>query len=335
MPENPKAMTFALKSIGGNLSGGEWIAAEGEITEDSVGRLDAVCEQYGIKEAHILRLNTPGGSLEGGLRLGEWLREHKFHTEVGSAIPDDYGNFLRAPGQCVSAGAFAFIGGVSRDVGAGELGVHQFYNPVAWDDPEATLFNAHHLSAHQLQSALLIDFAVKMGVDPRFVSTASKTGPDSMHYFDEAEVVELKIRWNPKKFDPWLIEPMGNGVAALSRTQDRTQTATFYRRSNGVPRLSVTLDGIPWEWFSDALPSVETVHAFGLTFPANSVTLSQQNGAPVLEFRLPGVDGNTIASARWPGITVDGPRYMLSAFSYEMPVENAVRAIRIAMRNPI
>jgi hypothetical protein len=43
--------------------------------------------------------------------------------------------------------------------------------------------------------------------------------------------------------------------------------------------------------------------------------------------------GKTVSSAKWAGVGVDGPRFMWSAFSYELPKENADAAISVALKN--
>jgi hypothetical protein len=325
-------MTFVLRGDGGNHDGAEWIAAEGVIQENSVSDLAGFARRTG---SFTVRFSTPGGSLEGGLRLGEWIRDHKFSTEVGTTVPDKYGHSERAPGRCASAGAFAFIGGVARSVDADELGVHQFYYPIGWNNPSQKLYNARHLSSNQLQSALLIDFANRMGVDPRFVSTASSTLPQNMYYFTDVELDEFRIRWSPRRFMPWSLEPHDDGVVAVSRTQDGTRVGTFYCTPDGVPHLEVTVSDIPFDWYRDAIDAVDQVCGFGLTFPKSALSLRTKNGATALDYRLPGVDGVTIVNARWPGVGVEGPRYIWNGFQFEMPREKAIASVKVVLRNPI
>jgi hypothetical protein len=59
------------------------------------------------------------------------------------------------------------------------------------------------------------------------------------------------------------------------------------------------------------------------------------NGVLAVEFTLKGVEGKTIANSKWPGVSVDGPRYMWGPFTYEMPRENAEAAIDVALKNRI
>ena len=64
-----------------------------------------------VRDLVTLNLNSPGGSLIGGIRLGYALRELAVHTNVG------------LDQSCLSACALAFLGGDVRTV-EGRLGVH-------------------------------------------------------------------------------------------------------------------------------------------------------------------------------------------------------------------
>ena len=192
--------------------------------------------------------------------------------------------------------------------------MHQFYNEISLRDPSARVFSSLDMSEHQFISAILIDYVFRMGVDPRFVSAAASTPPLEMKFLDEQTLESLKVRWNPKEFEPWSIEPRGAGVIAITRSRDRTKTATFGCYADGIPRLTIEdqhFDRIGIEWIKDAMKVIEGVQAFDLNFPKDVLQLQSFDGAPVLQFDLRGVDGRTIATADWAGVSVDGPRLML------------------------
>ncbi len=180
-------MTFQLRSQGGNLVGSEWIAGEGEIVDETPDDLERFLRSFGYTEnpgGWSVRLHSPGGRLTAGIRLGETIRKLKLDTEVGATEPDGH-DWKRVPGHCASAAAFAFLGGLSRWVSGGELGVHQFYAEISLRDPTAKVFSSLDMSEHQFISALLIEYVFRMGVDPRFVSIAATTPPMEMHFFDD------------------------------------------------------------------------------------------------------------------------------------------------------
>ena len=272
----------------------------------------------------------------GGIKLGEWLRNHSFGSEVGSSMPDGSGWWKPSPGTCVSACAFAFLGGIARDAGSGQVGVHQFYNQVFLRDPSAKMFNAIDLSAQQLVSAVLIDYAYRMGVDPRFVSIAASTPPGDMHFLDEQELDDLKVRWKPKEFEPWAIEPSGRGVIAFTKTRDKSVTAALYCGLDRVARLFIRPDSSDLGWYAQAMTVVSApVAALGLNLPREAIALKNVSGLPALEFTLRGLDPKTVAAVKWFGTSVEGPRYMLNGFDFDLPRQNAEVTMSIALKNCI
>jgi hypothetical protein len=253
-------MTFAVKGIGGNATPNSyWIAAEGDIAEDSAEDLEKYLKQYGDTAAYEVRLHSHGGSLVGGIKLGEFIRKHKFSTTVGRTVPGDPNikhYYVPADGVCVSACAIAFIGGVERSADEKSLGIHQFYQEASLKNPSEKLFNALDMSNQQLISALLIDYAFRMGVDPRFIAMASATPPDSMYYLSKEELELLRVNWRPKDFEPWSIEVSGRGVIAFTKSKDKTKTAVLFCRADKVPRLFLRPDSTDFDWYAQAMKNV-------------------------------------------------------------------------------
>lgn len=160
-------MTFNLRSSGGNYVGAEWIAAEGEIIDETADDLERYLKSFGHAEnpgGWSVRFNSRGGTLPGGIRLGELIRKLKLNTEIGGTEADGL-HWKRVTGCCASACAFAYLGGLSRDASGGELGVHQFHDEISLRDPSAKIFNSLDMSQHQFISAMLIDYTFRMGVD--------------------------------------------------------------------------------------------------------------------------------------------------------------------------
>jgi hypothetical protein len=202
-------MTFKVKGVGGNVEGAYWIAAEGDIVEDSADDFEKYLKEYGDTSASEVRLHSHGGSLIGGIKLGELIRKRKFSTTVGRTVSDDVSNKHygdKADGVCVSACAIAFIGGVERYANEKVLGIHQFYQEASLKNPSEKVFDALDMSGQQMISAILIDYAFRMGVDPRFIAMASATPPNSMYYLSKEELELLKVNWRPNDFEPWSIE---------------------------------------------------------------------------------------------------------------------------------
>jgi hypothetical protein len=82
-PNTPMQFSLAHTDMGASGHCCAWIAAEGEITKQTPDEFKAFLKKNSIATASI-RLNSPGGSLIAGIKLGEMFREGKFSTEVGS-----------------------------------------------------------------------------------------------------------------------------------------------------------------------------------------------------------------------------------------------------------
>ncbi|MBK7706482.1 MAG: hypothetical protein IPJ30_12060 [Acidobacteria bacterium] len=122
--------------------GNSWrIYAIGEIDADAGKRLEAFLKENKIPEKSTLALDSPGGSLFGGITLGRVIREAGLFTYVGkkSTKPDD----LIQPGECYSACALAFLGGQFRWVNPpSEYGVHRFNSRAKGDIDVAQVVSA-------------------------------------------------------------------------------------------------------------------------------------------------------------------------------------------------
>src|SRR5262249_39492130 len=134
-------MTFEVKGVGGNVVGAYWIAAEGDIVEDSADDLEKYVKENSWVTEYEVRLHSHGGSLIGAIKLGELFRKHKFSTTVGRTLGDKVPH-AQANGVCESACAIAFIGGVERSADEKVLGIHQFYQEAALTNPSEKVFNA-------------------------------------------------------------------------------------------------------------------------------------------------------------------------------------------------
>jgi hypothetical protein len=193
-------MKFKLAS-GGNsvICGrvcGEWVMAQGDITPESYLELAKFLETNKLGKDIKIYLNSNGGSLLGGLMLGQVLRAFEANVSIGVTTTHRYtGESLRMitelakspyvspnwkpdenyfsydvvnedQGTCLSACAYAFFGGVQREVpGKAKLGLHQFFSDEAVRDPLSKQFTSYDLSLQQQLTALVADYVGKMGVD--------------------------------------------------------------------------------------------------------------------------------------------------------------------------
>ena len=135
-------MSFKSVNTGGNHCCW-WTAAEGEITDATP---DAFRRSLSSENpTTLLRLNSAGGSLFGALELGLLIRQSNFETEIGHTE-----GFNKLPGECASACAYAFMGGIARSLEEGaKLGVHRFYSRAAIENYSAKQFSAGDLDSTQ------------------------------------------------------------------------------------------------------------------------------------------------------------------------------------------
>jgi hypothetical protein len=178
-----------------DLGLGDIVLAQGKIerkSEDGFG--EAV---KNLPAGTIVVLNSMGGDLVGGLRLGQSIRARDFNTWVMDATSDNPAiKDKKNMGRCFSSCAYTFLGGVLRRVDkAGQLGVHQFRNT---DDK---------LDANQAQkiSAMLARYLDTMGINRQLLDQALLTEPGKMTLIPETQ----RIAWN--------IEPSLPSTVTLSK----------------------------------------------------------------------------------------------------------------------
>jgi len=168
------------------MQGGRYeIYASGVIQDDSADRLLSFVKERKIQDARVY-FDSPGGSLVGGLKLGEEIRTLGFETGVKA---QDYKYDVGPKAVCASACSYAFAGGVHRffDDGEGSLGLHQFYSS-----------NASDLSSSDTQtlSAVVVAYLTRMGVDARSFAVAGLTNSSEMTWLSSADAKSIGLADN-------------------------------------------------------------------------------------------------------------------------------------------
>lgn len=159
-------------------------------------------------------LNSTGGNLLAGLKLGQIFRDRNISTFVGRAVKNDSINGLWRflIGECYSSCAYAFLGGSNRFVPEeSSLGFHQFF----WD-PQTTYVNRSAEGAateSQLVSGLIAGYIASMGVDGTLLWAASRAQSDDLYIPNFSELITLKIV-TVQGFGRFTLIPVGDGVAA-------------------------------------------------------------------------------------------------------------------------
>lgn len=178
LPFSAKAqeMTFESACLG-NAVEGCYVIAKGQIVADTPRKFTDFMQDNSPDGNKVL-LESPGGSLAAGVRLGRMFRAREMHTVVGEGTPVKNREGFPGPAICNSACAYAFLGGKTRTLQKGSsLGFHRFFIPnKKMDGDEA-----------QSLSGELITYIVSMGVDARIFSLASTKGEEQMYKVSEDE----------------------------------------------------------------------------------------------------------------------------------------------------
>ena len=199
-------MTFFLAGNGGNCNGCEWIAAQGEITENTPDRFRRYLDNHG--EAHLIILHSEGGNLLAAMELGRLIRATGAATSVGQTLSfdDDFSDYNETvPGVCASACVFALMGGVERWVeDESMVGVHQFYSASGEDIDSETV---------QKVAGISLLYTLRMGIDPSVIVAAGVTSPDGIYWFSTEEIHEFGLDNSSHFIDPWRLKPYAAGLA--------------------------------------------------------------------------------------------------------------------------
>lgn len=230
LPANPSPadeMRFSFGRTGGNCASCQWIAAQGEITSKTpthfIDFLNLKLRE-GVK--YEVRFHSTSGDLTGALILGSLIRDLGLHTGIartvlsyeppacgGTGPPCDITN--DEPGECLSACAYAFAGGVERRIDkADRIGVHQFYDQEALKVPNEKQFTALDRAQDQLTFSVLLGYLAKMGVSAEFSEISSKTLPNEITYLDQNTIQRTGIGNMYWSAEEWRVIPYGNGAMA-------------------------------------------------------------------------------------------------------------------------
>ena len=148
-----------------------YVLGSGRITLDSPARFQAFAASLPSQRLRVF-LNSHGGSLVGGIRLGLALRQ--------------YGATVSVPrgAVCASACTYAFLGGVVRGVPQGaRLGVHRFFARDAeqMQRPVPAVLE-------QQATALLTHYVAAMGAHPALVGLAARVDHRTIHFLSPTEL---------------------------------------------------------------------------------------------------------------------------------------------------
>lgn len=195
---NNQAMSFRIdRPCDGNSDKcAPSIYAEGVIALDTpekfmafVTRAKADKSNYLPKYPTVI-LISPGGSVLGGVRLGEAIRSHNFDTYA----PYD--------GFCASACSLAFLGGVGRALDPeSKFGIHQFSSGDKGGDESVT----------QITVVLLADYIERMGVNRMLLDYASLVPPSEMYWLSDKDRKDLRVDNSEPQVESWKLDSNAEG----------------------------------------------------------------------------------------------------------------------------
>ena len=168
---------------------GETLLLDGEIKQgDAVLFQSMLDNNAGIKRVSI---NSPGGEMATGLRIGELLRKRGLNTYAEQGVR-----------EAASAAAYIFMAGTERVVkGERGIGVHAFYTPqrdlrnmIKQRSGEELLKTLNEFERRTQEGTVaVVEYVTRMIGDTRIVSEAVKTGSEAMVWPDTKKLVEMKV----------------------------------------------------------------------------------------------------------------------------------------------
>lgn len=176
-------------------------------------------------------LDSPGGNFLAGWELGRAIRKYGFSTGVGRWVrsPEDVAASSEA-GRCASACAYAFLGGIGRTAYAGEIGVHQFYDPEASPSSTKPVYSAKVMAEQQEIIAQALEYVNEMGVSSEFLRTAGSTPSDAVHYFSEDELTKFHVTLDPDLVTSWRLATQQGGLMLVGDSGNSSHSVHFYCR---------------------------------------------------------------------------------------------------------
>lgn len=334
-------MQFAVNETGGNHCC-TWVQATGDITPNSATTFEAFFKHTEFVP-HVVRLNSPGGDLFGGILLGETFRRLGVSTEVGSSSFDPkFKEYSQEPGACASACAYAFLGGVERSLEAGaKLGFHRFYASTALTSSTTKILSGEVLDDTQKVAAALLLYLVDMGIDARLLILASQAGPNEIWWVSPQDAQDLRVTYDPNGYKSWQIEPYQGGAIAVSQSNDGLRSVVAACSRQGGPYVAI-IDSSPnadQQWLDQCRvmgagaggwPGINPV--FGAAVPASNVSLATRSGGgTIMKFQLPSNDPPLTSPKLFTWET--GYPLACSTNRYSASSENFAPSVRLAMRN--
>lgn len=217
------------------------ILARGIIDDGASDRLKSMLDE---RPGSTVVFDSPGGSLQEGLRIGLLLRSRGLDTamapEYSEELPPDSPETFRVVAtdtECFSACAYAFMGGASRTLEEGaRIGVHQFHGGTN-DSGEA---------AAQVMTSVLSQYVVAMGIDRQVLDIAGLTGSTEISVISRDDAVRYNLDNQHPALAAWRLDALDNGelVARIEQQlpgSDRTTRLIVTTLGEKKETLAITV----------------------------------------------------------------------------------------------
>lgn len=211
-----------------------WVTAKGQITADTPKAFDAFLKTNDIAGLTIY-FDSTGGSILGGIQLGEALRKINARVSVGRSsevAPGKDGTLPRyqlAPnlGQCHSSCAYAFLGGRTRTIPIGaQYGVHMFWPGDKIDGIYDRTYRYEEIERAQRVSAQIAAYIQRMGADLQILDLAARTPPKGViRRLTPREITDLRVAAIATG-TPLFAQPPGWGILTTATSATLTTGGT-------------------------------------------------------------------------------------------------------------
>jgi hypothetical protein len=212
LDEKPK---FAISNICDQQKCQLMVVYESAINSNNLEAF--ISQTANLPTGTIILLNSQGGDLSSGIRLGQVIRQKGFNTRVGRA-QEQQNATVKAPGVCLSSCALAFLGGNQRQIDErDELGffslqsTQKFPSKLSEEDLKKALSNiARYLDQMNINGTLLEQIMRIEGNSPLLINPTSAKALN----IENASKSEL---------NPWIVQALDNGVLVAITSQKQTQ----------------------------------------------------------------------------------------------------------------
>lgn len=225
-PNTPMRFKVDRACDGNGEMCGSRIYAEGVIQPDTPDNFVAFVRQNRTKlpPSPTVSLDSPGGNMFAGIKLGQAIRRLAFDTEILDRQ------------TCASACALAFLGGAERSLDTnGRFGVHQFSSAIGNVGDSLT----------QATIVAVASYIESMGVDRKLLDVASLIPPASIYWLTDEQRQQLRVDNSQTIYSDWILDSdqAGNPYtqATLSLEGDRLRANYMIRRTGQDVTLRIHL----------------------------------------------------------------------------------------------